>query len=125
MTPGASTILLVDDEDVVRGLVREVLLTQGYEVLEAFDGDGAVLLAARHDGPLDLLLTDVAMPGLSGPEAAELIRRIHPSVQVVFMSGHWDAAISDEVPFLQKPFTPAVLARTVRHALGGAAALTG
>jgi PAS domain S-box-containing protein len=120
---GLETILVAEDEDAVRELVRTVLVRLGYRVLVAPDGVEAVEVAAHE--PIDLLLTDVIMPGLSGPETATRVRQLQPDVQVLFMSGYTAGAIDrhslleQEAALLQKPFTPGVLATTVREALSG------
>ncbi|HEY7513995.1 MAG TPA: ATP-binding protein, partial [Vicinamibacteria bacterium] len=121
---GRETILLVEDEDVVRELAREALQEGGYNVLEARHPGEALLVAERQrqDG-LDLLLTDVVMPHMSGPQLAERLREHQPDLRVLFMSGYTDDAalrhgvLRSEVFFLQKPFTPEVLARRVRETL--------
>jgi two-component system cell cycle sensor histidine kinase/response regulator CckA len=106
------TILLVEDEDMLRGLIRELLEIKGYGVLEASQGLEA-LEVLRHKGePVDLVLTDVVMPHMSGSELVERLRKDQPSLKVIFMSGYTganNAAIhkSLEMPgvaFLQKPF---------------------
>ena len=120
---GSETILLVEDEDVVRGLARQILEQAGYHVLEARGGEEAVHLSTEHSGAIDLLLTDVVMPKASGKEIANLITSIRPDLRVLFMSGYTDEAIvhhgvlDSGVEFIQKPFTPASLARKVREVL--------
>jgi two-component system, cell cycle sensor histidine kinase and response regulator CckA len=121
---GRETILLVEDEDVVRELAREALQEGGYNVLEARHPGEALLVAERQgeDG-LDLLLTDVVMPHMSGPQLAQRLREHQPDLRVLFISGYADDATlrhgvqRNEVFFLQKPFTPEVLARRVRETL--------
>ncbi len=120
---GRETILLVEDEDVVRELAREALQEGGYTVLEARHPGEALLVAERQGDGLDLLLTDVVMPHMSGPELAQRLRDQRPDLRVLFMSGYTDDAtlrhgvLRSEVFFLQKPFTPEVLARRVRETL--------
>ncbi len=120
---GSETILLVEDEDIVRALARQILEQAGYNVLEARGGEEVVHLSAEHSGAIDLLLTDVVMPKASGKEIADLITSIRPNVRVLFMSGYTDEAIvhhgvlDSGVEFIQKPFTPASLARKVREVL--------
>jgi two-component system cell cycle sensor histidine kinase/response regulator CckA len=106
-----ATILLVEDEPTVRAVARRILCGSGYEVLVAADGAQALSLAAAHDGPLDLLLTDVVMAGVDGPELAARLRSVRPDLRTLFMSGysrHY-AVLADEpgegVGFLAKPFT--------------------
>lgn len=106
------TILLVEDEDMLRGLIRELLEIKGYLVLEASQGVEALDLFKKSQEPVDLVLTDVVMPHMSGSELIERLRKEQPSLRVIFMSGYTganNAAIhkSLEMPgvaFLQKPF---------------------
>jgi two-component system, cell cycle sensor histidine kinase and response regulator CckA len=106
------TILLVEDEDMLRGLIRELLEIKGYSVLEASQGLEALELFQSVAEPVDLILTDVVMPHMSGSELVERLRKEHPALKVIFMSGYTganNAAIhkSLEMPgvaFLQKPF---------------------
>jgi len=120
---GTETILLVEDEEGVRKLSRLVLESYGYTVLEASNGRQAIDVAAAHEGPIHLLLTDVVMPKLNGRELAASITRTRPNTKVLFMSGYTDDAIlhlgvlETDMPLLQKPFTPTVLARKVRDSL--------
>jgi len=121
---GLETILVAEDEEAVRELVRTVLVRLGYRVIVAPDGLEAVDLAARQS--IDLLLSDVIMPGLSGPETAVRVKQLQPDVRVLFMSGYTAGAIDrhslleQDAALLQKPFTPGVLATMVREALSGA-----
>jgi PAS domain S-box-containing protein len=121
---GTGTILLVEDELSVRRLARRVLKSKGYDVLEAANGREALRLVTEHGGPLDLVLTDVVMPGMSGPELAERLSREQPGLRVLYMSGYADEAIGHHgvlepgVEFLQKPFTPQDLVQRVREVLG-------
>ncbi len=117
------TVLLAEDESAVRAVVESVLRRHGYHVLSASDGAHALELAASYDGVLDLLLTDVVMPGMSGPELAERLRRAHPSLPVLFASGYTDddsvlrGVATDELAFLAKPFTPQQLVARVQALL--------
>jgi len=117
-------VLLVDDEDAVRGVVREALKLSGYEVLEARGGAQAVELARAHRAAIHLVLTDVVMPGLSGPETARRVLALHPEARVLFMSGHprVDGDPGRGAPLLQKPVSPDALARRVREVLDAASA---
>lgn len=120
---GSETILAVEDDDVVRHLVRKVLESRGYRVLEARTGAEALDLLRGHSGPLHLLLTDVVMPELSGRELAEHARALHPRLRVLYISGYADqeqAKLGVRDPFagfLAKPFSPEVLERKVREVL--------
>jgi len=120
---GAETILLVEDEVVVRDLVRQVLQAAGYVVLEAANGEQALQLSTAHRGPIQLLLADVVLPGLSGPELAAQLASIRPGVRVIYMSGYApDTLKRYRIPkgqylFLQKPFAPVTLLANVREAL--------
>ncbi len=122
---GRETILLVEDEPSVRGLVHETLRLHGYTVLEARHGIEALMTGAKHQGPIHLLLTDVVMPQMSGPEVAEKIQIVRPGIKVLYMSGYPDhpvfeqGGISRDASFLPKPFTPNVLAKKVREVLDG------
>lgn len=123
MRPGSETVLLVEDEEVVRKLSRLILQTCGYTILEACDGVEALRLVAQQQGPIDLLVTDVIMPRLSGPEVAAQLSQTHPKIKVLFLSGYTGDAVvrhgilEADVAFLQKPFTPVALAAKVREVL--------
>jgi len=120
---GTETILLVEDEEVVRGLTRKILMQAGYNVLDAKGGDEAIRLCRAHAGPIDLLLTDVVMPEVSGKEVADRLLELRPSIRVLYMSGYTDEAIVQHgvldanVKFIQKPFTWVGLTRKVREVL--------
>jgi len=120
---GSETILLVEDEDVVRGLARKILEQAGYYVLDARGGEDAIRLCHDLPGPIHLLLTDVVMPEQSGKEIAQCLQKLRPSTRVLYMSGYTDDAIvhhgvlDSNVEFIQKPFTPLALARKVREVL--------
>ncbi|HYX68281.1 MAG TPA: PAS domain S-box protein [Terriglobales bacterium] len=128
---GTETILLVEDEDGVRGLVRQVLKRKGYSVLEARDGGEALLTCEHFHEPIHLLLTDVVLAHMSGRELAERLIPLRPEMKVLYMSGYTDDAIvqhgvlSQETAFLQKPFTTDALARKVREVLGEESASRG
>jgi CheY-like chemotaxis protein len=120
---GTETILVAEDEPSVRTLVREELRKLGYRVIEAKNGVEACLLATQQAGSLQLLLTDVVMPGMGGRELAQHLSVIKPDLRTLFMSGYMDdvgiMAGQEEgtSSFLQKPFTPDVLGRAVRDLL--------
>jgi CheY-like chemotaxis protein len=120
---GTETILLVEDEEAVRELARDILQRHGYTVLEAGNGGEALLACERHQGPIPFLLTDVVMPQMSGPQLAERLLPLHPEMKVLYMSGYTDDAVIRHgvmdagIAFIQKPFTPATLTRAVREML--------
>ena len=120
---GSETILLVEDEPRVRRVICEVLDSRGYRVLEAARGEEAVRLAETHTGPIDLLLVDVVMPEMSGPETVRQLLSRRPGARVLYMSGYTDEAIlhhgisEGEQHFLPKPFLPVVLVSKVREVL--------
>ena len=117
------TILVVEDEEIVRDLVCAVLAEQGYDVLCADRGEEGLRMAREHDGPIHLLITDVIMPQMHGPELARALHRFRPETPVLFISGYSDNDISDtgvlspDIRFLAKPFTPQVLGQKVREVL--------
>ena len=113
---GTQTILLVEDEEAVRGLVREILSRLGYRVLVASDGIEALALSQRFEEAIHLLLTDVIMPGMDGRELAERMMAARPDTRILFMSGYAEPPIPDDV-LLQKPVTPDALARKVAEVL--------
>jgi two-component system, cell cycle sensor histidine kinase and response regulator CckA len=119
---GGETVLLVEDEDAVRVLAREVLRRQGYVVLEARHGLDALRVAERHADPIQLMITDVVMPHMSGRDLAERLVVARPHMKVLFISGYTDHAVMHRelMPgseFLQKPFTPVAFVRKVRGVL--------
>jgi PAS domain S-box-containing protein len=120
---GSETVLLVEDEKGVRELAREYLELVGYTVIEAEDGHTALELAAMHVGPIQLLMTDVVMPGISGRELAGRVKAIRPDIKILFMSGYTDQAVvhhgilDTDAALLQKPFTMAALAAKLREIL--------
>lgn len=117
------TILLVEDEDAVRRLAQITLERQGFTVLEARTPGDALLLAEQHTGPIDLLITDVIMPGMNGHELAERLLQSRPSLKVLYMSGYSDDILGErgglgpEMAFLPKPYSPTELARKVTELL--------
>ena len=120
---GTETVLLVEDEAAVRTVARESLRIHGYRVIEAPDGEVALRVAADAGAGIDLLLTDVVMPGLSGPALADRLRAERPGIRVLYMSGYTDDALGPHgvlepgLNYLQKPFAPEVLAQKVRQVL--------
>jgi CheY-like chemotaxis protein len=123
---GDECVLLLEDEDTVRNVVRQMLAAKGYSVLEARHGDEALAVAEAHEGRIDLVVTDVVMPRMSGPEFVQRLRDVRPDVRVLFISGYTDdtvvhhGVLEEGVVFLQKPFAGAALARKVREALDAA-----
>jgi len=120
---GHETILVVEDEEEVRNLAMQMLCRQGYSVLEAASGPEALRICRERETAVDLVLTDVIMPGMSGPEMAGQMKTLCPDLKMVFMSGYTDDVIANygiettHTLFLHKPFTADALSRTVREAL--------
>jgi CheY-like chemotaxis protein len=120
---GSETILLVEDEAAIRELVRRVLAAYGYRVLEAADPQHAARIAEEHSSAIDLLVSDIVMPGLSGPDLAQRIACRRPQMRVLYMSGFAgglntsSGTLSSGVTVLPKPFTPEQLAQQVRACL--------
>jgi signal transduction histidine kinase len=121
---GSETVLLVEDEESVRQLVRETLAARGYRVMEAENGESGIAAAARYDGKIDLVITDVVMPGMGGRELVKQLAETRPNTKVLYLSGYTEDAIVNEgsiesgAGFLQKPFTLQNLSRKVREVLG-------
>ncbi len=120
---GCETILVVEDEDLVRGLWVEALERLGYKVMHASNGEEAVESAKAHAERIDLLLTDIVLPGINGRELADNLLRIHPEMKVLFTSGYTENAIvhqgvlDEGVDFIGKPYSPSVLAKKIREVL--------
>ncbi|HKV39822.1 MAG TPA: response regulator, partial [Blastocatellia bacterium] len=119
---GSETVLLVEDDAAVRSLARLILETNGYTVIDACNADEALSIFSQIASPVDLLITDVVMPGSSGPKLAEALRVSHANLKVLYISGYTDKALpfgelTSKEGFLQKPFTPASLSRTIRDVL--------
>jgi len=117
------TLLVVDDDQWVRELAGNILRAEGFRVLEACDGQMALRMAKTHSGPIDLLLTDVIMPEMTGRQLADQLHAAHPEMKVLFMSAYAPEAVTDAGvratdPFIAKPFTIDYLARKVRDVLG-------
>ena len=123
---GTERVLLVEDEDDVRAVARESLARYGYTVLEARDGEEALRIAGAESGHIDVMVTDVVMPGMNGRELAQRLLAIRPGTRVLYVSGYTDDALSQhgildqELAFLAKPFAPETLARSVRQVLDDA-----
>ena len=123
---GTETVLLTEDEQDVREIAREFLESGGYRVIEAKDGAEAIQLAAKHRGKIQLLVTDMVMPGMTGQELAVQLQSEHPGLCVVFMSGYSEHAATEmanadpSVRLLTKPFSRAAILRTVGEILRGA-----
>jgi len=126
LVDGSGTVLVAEDEPSVRALIVTVLQRCGYNVLAGADTDEAAAIAQRHDGPIDLLVADVIMPGPGGPQLATLVRRGRPELKVLYISGYTkdlDGRTRGgelDAPLLPKPFSPEQLAATVRDMLGAA-----
>jgi CheY-like chemotaxis protein len=120
---GHETILLVEDEDSLRSLTRQSLESSGYKVLEARDGASALETNLRHKGTIDLLLTDIVMPGMDGRSLAQELIRLRPETKIVYMSGYTGQSYTERGPiapgsfFLAKPFSRQVLTSKIREAL--------
>jgi signal transduction histidine kinase/ActR/RegA family two-component response regulator len=123
LAKGSETVLVVEDESAVRSFTRMVLERSGYEVLEAANGDEALVLSRKHLGDIQLLVTDMVMPGMGGRQVAEALESQRPAMKVLYLSGYTENTIAQrgalgvELPFLQKPFTMDVLLRKVRQVL--------
>lgn len=121
---GDETVLVVEDDPALRGLVREVLESAGYRVLEAADGEAAIAAAARFRDPIHLAITDLVMPRMGGTELAARLSRARPDLRLLYTSGYAERAavhagsVREGAHYLAKPFTPALLLERVREALG-------
>ncbi len=124
---GSGVVLVVEDQEEVRKLTCMIMRNLGYEVLEAENGAQALAMAARHAGPIRLLLSDVIMPGMNGRELADQLAALQPQMKVIYMSGYTDhimtqnGVLDNSVSFLQKPFSPDKLIEMVQRELGPAA----
>jgi PAS domain S-box-containing protein len=125
-----TTILLVEDDEIMLSLTRQLLVENGFTVLEAKDGTIALELVRSHPGPIHVLLTDVVMRGMSGPELVTAVSKSHPSVKTIFMSGYTGELIAQnrpailKVPLLEKPFTRAALYKILDTTLGNGPEVT-
>jgi CheY-like chemotaxis protein len=128
LSASAPTVLVVDDDDETRAVIQEALEEAGYRVLEAREGDEALMVADWHDGPIDLVVTDVMMPYVDGSELGQRLRPLRADTKVLYISGYaadtlFSGGRADpDVPFLPKPFTPDELVGRVRDLLSGTAA---
>ncbi len=118
------TLLLVEDEEIVRRMTREILETHGYTVIEARHGVEAIEVSRQYQQPIHLLLTDIVMPQMSGSELARNISGTRPEIKVLYMSGYRDRDIverggelASDLWFLEKPFTPDALLQRIRQVL--------
>jgi two-component system cell cycle sensor histidine kinase/response regulator CckA len=120
-TPGRECVLVVEDEEAVRHFALESLQRQGYHVIAAASGEEALHIASVHDGTIHLLLTDVVMPGIKGPELARRLRAMRPGLRVLLMSGYAADVVTgadlQDAALVAKPFSAASLARAVRNIL--------
>jgi len=120
---GSETVLVVEDHDDVRELACQILKSHGYSILEAANGNEALHVCGAYTGHIDLLLTDVVMPGMTGPELATRFRRLRPETKVLFVSGYTADAVFDQdgtavkFAYLAKPYTPGALAGKIREVL--------
>jgi CheY-like chemotaxis protein len=122
---GDETVLVVEDQEEVRRLTRAILESYGYHVIEAANGDEALSIGRRHPGEINVLVTDVILPGMNGKALSERLRLVRPKLKVIFMSGYPDEVIcprgivGSSVAYLPKPFSPYSLAAKVRDVLKG------
>jgi len=116
---GAVTILLVDDDEGIRGLLRDTLEGSGYRMLEARFTSDALVIGRRHDGPIHVMIADVMMPGINGRELADMFTAARPQTKVLYISGYPLEVVREKLRqpdmavFLQKPFAPDALLRKV------------
>ncbi len=115
--PAPWTVLVVDDDDEARAVMRDALEEAGYHVLEAREGSEALMVADWHDGPIHLVVTDVVMPHVDGGEFGQRLRPLRAETKVLYVSGYAKDPLPEGVAFLPKPFTPDVLVAKVREVL--------
>lgn len=121
---GCETVLLVEDEALVRTVLRKVLVGAGYHVMEAANAEEATRVSEQFAGTIHALVSDVVMPGKTGPELGEQLRSLRPSLKVLYMSGYapntslFTADLGDHAAFIQKPITPAQVLDKLREVLG-------
>jgi two-component system cell cycle sensor histidine kinase/response regulator CckA len=124
--PASETILLIEDAEPLREMVQEILEGDGFRVLAAANGERALQAASAHAGPIALVITDVVMPGMSGPAVAKRLQAVRPGTRVLLMSGYTDSAAGSEggidsgAHFIQKPFSADALLRKVREVMASA-----
>jgi two-component system, cell cycle sensor histidine kinase and response regulator CckA len=124
-TSGTETLLVVENEPAIRNLLQVVLSRNGYTVLAAESGREALDLVRTHTGDIHLLITDVMMPDMDGPELVKQLSTIRPDTRALFMSGYMDDTLGDyrilstNANFIQKPFSPRTIAQKVREILDG------
>jgi two-component system, cell cycle sensor histidine kinase and response regulator CckA len=122
-SPEQTTVLLIDDEQSVRSIVLKILRRAKYNVIEAENGDAALKAAADHDGKIDIVVTDMYMPGMRGPEVVDALSKVRPGLRALFMSGYADQDARTAVPeganFLHKPFSGQDLTGAVEAVLKG------
>ncbi len=122
---GTETLLIVENEAAIRNLLQMALRKSGYNVLAAESGREALDLVRNHSGPIHLLITDVMMPDIDGPELVRRLSTLRPETRTLFMSGYMDDALGEQgvlpanVNFIQKPFSPRTIAQKVREILDG------
>jgi DNA-binding response OmpR family regulator len=122
---GTETLLIVENEAAIRNLLQMALQKNGYRVLTAESGREALDLVNAHSGPIHLLITDVMMPDIDGPELVRRLSTLRPDTRTLFMSGYMDDALGEQgalpsnVNFIQKPFSPRTIAQRVREILDG------
>ena len=125
---GSETVLVVEDQEEVRSFVVKALVSHGYRVLQAADGNQALILEERHSGAIDVLLTDVVLPGgMNGRELADRFRIGRPDIKVIYTSGYTQDLIAhrgvpDDISYIPKPYTADQIAAKVREAIGRAGA---
>jgi DNA-binding NtrC family response regulator len=123
--PASTTILLVDDEESVRAIVLKILRRANYNVIAAENGDDAIRVAAAYEGKIDIVVTDMYMPGMRGPEVVQALSKARPGLRSLFMSGYTDQDARTAVPqganFLHKPFSGQDLTNAVEAVLRGPA----
>ncbi|MFZ5447907.1 MAG: response regulator [Thermodesulfobacteriota bacterium] len=123
MTRISATILVVENGEMLRPLICEILQREGYDVLAAQDGEAALSVWKHHQGPIDLVLTDVVMPKMSGKQLVKRLRLLKPEIKVIYMSGYElgllsaDNKYDSNAWFIQKPFRPAELSKLVGEIL--------